>query len=401
MLEEAKVLEGIKENEELEENSKIIQIEELIPESTKIEVIQMVPIFEDHSDNNSVAPMDQPTDQSFGIGNLEDVISSVTKNSPKEKVSKKPTLKDADLIYTLVEKFGIEEVNIENLQKLHECEFINVPFFQGLRKLFDPKMIKSHIMEVLGIRRSYTGFHEFIRSERDDLPSVGICSIAKTVGYNVLTLPIPDNISDEDFAVLMNYQTQFLMEVEKKIGPGKIPATKMKKTLKEKPKDVNVEFLNNLHGDIPDFSLNSNVISKESDQYVGENETYDDDLGKVDTYTIEENNLINGMSIAELDSLNNLNNLNNFDSNLDKIAMDSIPNIPNMESLQFCKFEDDFDYQNMGRGFTMGYDANKVENFNDLKFNDNFKVDMSGFSDSFENDFGNVITEELLFKKEK
>lgn len=382
-----------KEAKEMELNSgteEIFPIEELIPGSDQTEVIQMIPITENFTDEQIMEPI---RDQNSGIGNLDDVISSVTKNSPKEKPTKKPTLKDADLIYNLVEKFGIEEVNIENLQKLHECEFINVPFFQGLRKLFDPKMIKSHIMEVLGIRRSYTGFHEFIRSERDDLPSVGICSIAKTVGYNVLTLPIPDNISDEDFAVLLNYQTQFLLEVEKKIGPGKIPATKMKKTLKEKPKDVNREFLNNLHSEVPDFSSNPNIISKESDQYVSENETYNDDLGKVDTYTQAENNIIDGMSIAELDNCDTFDKIGGMGGYLS--------NNPTTESLQFCKLDDHYDFQIMNESLMMG---NSTGNFNNLTLNnsdDNFKIDMSGFSDNFENDFGNVITEELLFKKEK
>lgn len=74
-----------KEAKEMELNSgteEIFPIEELIPGSDQTEVIQMIPITENFTDEQIMEPI---RDQNSGIGNLDDVISSVTKNSPKEK----------------------------------------------------------------------------------------------------------------------------------------------------------------------------------------------------------------------------------------------------------------------------------------------------------------------------
>ena len=150
-----------------------------------------------------------------------------------------------DLINYYVKKYGIEEINLSNLQKLHERELINVPFYQKLRKRFDPQIIKSHLMEALGISKSYTGFHEFMRGDRDDLPTIGLCNIAKTVGYDLMVLPIPEDLTPHELARLNGYRNSFIDAVEQNIKSKNVPTTKAK-TKKEKPKDINNDFLGNL-----------------------------------------------------------------------------------------------------------------------------------------------------------
>lgn len=245
-------------------------------------------------------------------------------------------VKDADTIYEYVRKFNIESVNIANLQKLNEKELINVPFFQRLRKLFNNNMIKSHLMTALGIRTSYTGFHEFMKGDREDLPSVGICSIAKTVGYNVLILPIPEDLNDVEMARLNAYREEFLEKVEQKISEKNIPTvrSKTKGKAQDKPKEVNSTFINNLSVDASTLIH----IGATSDSTIGEHTTFDDDGGKFE-YTLPDD-----VEIIPL------NNPDHFDMDDGKFALleETIP----------------------------------------------FKVDMTGYDDELGVDFGKVITED-------
>lgn len=251
--------------------------------------------------------------------------------------STKP-VKDADTIYEYVRKYNIESVNIANLQKLNEKELINVPFFQKLKKLFNPHMIKSHLMTALGIRTSYTGFHEFMKGDREDLPSVGICSIAKTVGYNVLILPIPEDLSDLEMARLNTYREEFLEKVEQKISEKNIPTVRSKSRGKaqDKPKEINTSFISNLSIDAG--SLIDHTTTGLSE--IGEHSTFDDKLGKF------EYELPNDGEIVPL------NNPEHFGS--------------------------------------------REEDFTMLDTEIPFKVDMSGYDDNLGMDFGKVITEDDL-----
>ena len=171
---------------------------------------------------------------------------SRSENIPIEKSKKRINSSNADDIYSAAARYNIEEINLSNLQKLHERELINVPFFQKLRKRFNPQMIKSHLMETLGISKSYTGFHEYMKGDRDDIPTVGICNIAKTVGFNVMIVPVPEDLSPIEYARLNGYRDLFISAVEQRIIEANVPVTRAKAKDKERPKDINTSFLNNL-----------------------------------------------------------------------------------------------------------------------------------------------------------
>lgn len=245
-------------------------------------------------------------------------------------------VKDAEVIYEYVKKFNIESVNIANLQKLNEKELINVPFFQKLRKLFTKDMIKSHLMTALGIRTSYTGFHEFMKGDREDLPSVGICSIAKTVGYNILILPIPEDLNPVELARLNVYREEFLEKVEQKISEQNIPTTRSKSSKKteDKPKEINSTFINNLSIDAGTL-IDQQVYGNST---IGEHTTFDDDGGKFNyDLPTTENEIV-------------MNNPLHLDTPLDN-------------------------------GFVLNGDIP-------------FVVDMTGYDDGLGSDFGKVINEE-------
>lgn len=171
---------------------------------------------------------------------------SRSESIPIEKEKKRKNSSDADAIYSAAARYNIEDINLSNLQKLHERELINVPFFQKLRKMFNPQMIKSHLMETLGISKSYTGFHEYMKGDRDDIPTVGICNIAKTVGFNVMIIPVPEDLSPIEYARLNGYRDLFISAVEQKIIEANVPVTRAKSKDRDRPKDVNTSFLNNL-----------------------------------------------------------------------------------------------------------------------------------------------------------
>ena len=245
-------------------------------------------------------------------------------------------VKDAEVIYEYVKKFNIESVNIANLQKLNEKELINVPFFQKLRKLFTKDMIKSHLMTALGIRTSYTGFHEFMKGDREDLPSVGICSIAKTVGYNILILPIPEDLNPVELARLNVYREEFLEKVEQKISEQNIPTTRSKSSKKteDKPKEINSAFINNLSIDAGTL-IDQQVYGNST---IGEHTTFDDEGGKFNyDLPTSENEIV-------------MTNPLHLDTPLDN-------------------------------GFVLNGDIP-------------FVVDMTGYDDELGNDFGKVINEE-------
>lgn len=218
-----------------------------------------------------------------GIDISQSIISKLSDFSsefPETKKQKEP--KDTSYIYDYVAKYGIEEVVISNLQKLQEKELINVPFFQKLRKIFNPQMIKSKLMKGLGIRESYTGFHEFMKGDRADLPNVGICKIAKTVGYDVMIVPIPENITKLEMDRLNLYRESFLQAIENKIAELKIPITRTRNKEKDKPKEINKDFIQNLSKTENDLLKElANVPNTETDKTIGINDIFDDKQGEI------------------------------------------------------------------------------------------------------------------------
>lgn len=227
---------------------------------------------------------DTPNDLEIsGIDISQSIISKLSDFSsefPETKKQKEP--KDTSYIYDYVAKYGIEEVVISNLQKLQEKELINVPFFQKLRKIFNPQMIKSKLMKGLGIRESYTGFHEFMKGDRADLPNVGICKIAKTVGYDVMIVPIPENITKLEMDRLNLYRESFLQAIENKIAELKIPVTRTRNKEKDKPKEINKDFIQNLSKTENDLLKElANVPNTEIDKTIGINDIFDDKQGEI------------------------------------------------------------------------------------------------------------------------
>lgn len=197
----------------------------------------------------------------------------------ESKKQKKPV--DTSYIYDYITKFEIEDAVISNLQKLQEKELINVPFFQKLRKIFNPQMIKSKLMKGLGIRESYTGFHEFMKGDRADLPNVGICKIAKTIGYDVMILPIPENITKREMDRLNAYRESFLQAIEDKIHELNIPITRTRSKDKDKPKEINKEFINNLAKTEEEFLAELNINKKNSSS-IAIDDIFDDGQGSVE-----------------------------------------------------------------------------------------------------------------------
>lgn len=197
----------------------------------------------------------------------------------ESKKQKKPV--DTSYIYDYITKFEIEDAVISNLQKLQEKELINVPFFQKLRKIFNPQMIKSKLMKGLGIRESYTGFHEFMKGDRADLPNVGICKIAKTIGYDVMILPIPENITKREMDRLNAYRESFLQAIEDKIHELNIPITRTRSKDKDKPKEINKEFINNLAKTEEEFLAELNINKKNSSN-IAIDDIFDDGQGSVE-----------------------------------------------------------------------------------------------------------------------
>lgn len=227
---------------------------------------------------------DTPNDLEIsGIDISQSIISKLgdfSSEFPETKKQKEP--KDTSYIYDYVAKYGIEEVVISNLQKLQEKELINVPFFQKLRKIFNPQMIKSKLMKGLGIRESYTGFHEFMKGDRADLPNVGICKIAKTVGYDVMIVPIPENITKLEMDRLNLYRESFLQAIENKIAELKIPITRTRNKEKDKPKEINKDFIQNLSKTENDLLKElANVPNMETDKTIGINDIFDDKQGEI------------------------------------------------------------------------------------------------------------------------
>ena len=187
---------------------------------------------------------------------------------------------DPDTINRYVAKYKIEDVNLSNLQKLHEKELVNVPFFQKLRRCFNPQIIKPHLMEALGISKSYTGFHEFMRGERDDLPNIGLCNIAKTVGYDLMIIPVPEDLMGLEMARLKGYQDSFIAAVEQNISTKNIPTSKAK-SKKTKQKDINQNFLGNLGKSEDEIMSSLNTVTINDEDKIGADEVFNDGQGEV------------------------------------------------------------------------------------------------------------------------
>lgn len=330
----------------------------------------------ENTDSNNLIPPTiknaEPINQKMDIG-LDISKSIISKlgepNSTKESVKKN---NNKSYIYDYITKFDIVDVPVSNLQKLQEKEIINVPFFQQLRKRINPQMIKSKLMKGLGIRESYTGFHEFMKGDRADLPNVGICNIAKTVGYDVMILPIPENITKLEMDRLNVYRESFLQAVEEKIQELNIPVTRTRLKDKEKPKEVNTQFIQNLakteEDILAELKENNNNISNSE---IGIDDVYDDNGGELQfepkpfVKKSQKEEKVNELDIGVID-------FDNLDENL---TLDqSMLFDPNSVNFEEFTFEDNFQE-----------DEELFETPLNIVKENVSKIDMSGYSDSLEN----------------
>ena len=331
---------------------------------------------------NSKAPEEIKTNLSVDLS--KSIISKLgdTGNNLNLDSSKK---ENKSYIYDYIAKYNIEEVPVSNLQKLQEKELINVPFFQKLRKKINPQMIKSKLMKGLGIRESYTGFHEFMKGDRADLPNVGICNIAKTIGYDVMILPIPENITKLEMDRLNVYKEAFLLAVEDKIKELNIPVTRTRTKDKEKPKEVNSQFIENLAKTNEDFLAEikenvSNVSDINIDTGIGIDDVFDDKGGAIE---FEPKPFIKKSSKVEktfedgFDIDNNL--IKEFDNLDDNFLNSSI--LFNPDNIEFESYDEEFKFHNFDcENNHLEFDGLK-DNFIDTKVK---KIDMSGYSDSLD-----------------
>ena len=255
---------------------------------------------------------------SLNTAEITNIISGSFANSSKNNGQEYPQINvkkrvvdlDAETIYTSIQRYKIEDVNLSNLQKLHERELINVPFFQKLRKVFNPQMIKSHLMETLGISKSYTGFHEYMKGEREDIPNAGLCNIAKKVGYNVMVIPVPENITEAEYKALCSYRDSFIQAVDKRIKEGNVPVTRARSMAKEKEKYVNTSLLDGLALDSEQILDSINPSNVTDDEKISADAVFQDSAGPLDFETIapvvqqmDVNNLNFSTSLGQVGSM--------------------------------------------------------------------------------------------------
>ena len=223
---------------------------------------------------------------------LNQIITSKSEDSKKYNKIKEHNEKR---IMEIMSKHDLPYESINGILKMNEAYIENLNFHLSLRKAINAFPIKSKVMDLLGIRKSYTGFHDFIKGDRPDLPEVGLNSIAKKMGYSIALVPIK-NINEDSENIPKDYliqqdviakaQEYFVGEVAKVLEMN-LKEDLNKKKSKEK---VQPEQAKN----IMDFMSKSNVddilspMSFEDSSMFEDSEIFqNDDLDDL----IEENNL--------------------------------------------------------------------------------------------------------------
>lgn len=278
---------------------------------------------------------------------------------PQVEVKKRVNEFDADTIYDYIQKYSITDVNLSNLQKLHERELINVPFFQKLRSIFGKQMIKSHLMDALGISKSYTGFHEYIKCEREDIPNAGLCNIAKKVGYNVMTIPVPEDLTDTEYRNLCAYRDGFIAAVDKMVKESNIPVTRAKPNPKDKPKYINTELIAGLAFDSDKImtSITDSVTSVSEEDRISADEVFQDTsdpieldqfqptVQQMDEEALHNFSLDNGdhFKIGEVGNLSGLSGLNSFDDIFGSLEEPMMVEQPLTTKVDMSGYEDTFE----------------------------------------------------------
>lgn len=202
---------------------------------------------------------------------------------------------------------------IQSILKMNEAYVENLSFYINLRKIIDKYPIKSKVMDLLGIRKSYTGFHDFLKEQRPDLPDVGLNSIAKKLGYSIALVPI--KLSDTDDLVevkqrqelIESLQTKFVNDIDDILYQNlKDDLNKKKPQKKEKtPEQKNImDFMEeetNIDGILDTLDINSVSINLEDFEIELEEDDFEEEFGGVfdETYGLTPNIDINDIFLDE------------------------------------------------------------------------------------------------------
>ena len=135
---------------------------------------------------------------------LNEIISGKNEEAKKYNKIKEHNEKR---IMDIMGKHDLPYDSINGILKMNEAYIENLNFHLSLRKAINTFPIKSKVMDLLGIRKSYTGFHDFIKGDRPDLPEVGLNSIAKKMGYSIALVPIK-NINEDSENIPKDYLIQ-------------------------------------------------------------------------------------------------------------------------------------------------------------------------------------------------
>lgn len=250
----------------------------------------------------------------FGSENLQEFIipNEQSKLDKKEKELSKlknkttttrqpPVVISEEQTFEILSNLGIKEtIDPIILSKIDAAEMINIPFFINLREILCMYNIKSQVMDLFNVRKSYTGYHEFIKGERLDLPSVGFNSIAKSVNFSILQLPINGEIDEEDRIMISKLQDKFLNNVRGSIESNLVANSKIKdknEPKKERQPESNDEFLKLIQSKNSGTShLLNNNLDLTSNYGISESAVFKDDTTDFSSLLVETKNFSEGIN---------------------------------------------------------------------------------------------------------
>ena len=330
------------ENELLQTTSKEPYVEKQEENST---IINMVP----ENETNDIFKATVNTLNGVGMDRvLNEIISGKNEEAKKYNKIKEHNEKR---IMDIMGKHDLPYDSINGILKMNEAYIENLNFHLSLRKAINAFPIKSKVMDLLGIRKSYTGFHDFIKGDRPDLPEVGLNSIAKKMGYSIALVPIK-NINEDSENIPKDYliqqdviakaQEYFVGEVAK-VLEANLKEDLNKKKSKEK---VQPEQAKN----IMDFMSKSNV---------------DDILSPM---SFEDSSMFEDSEIFQNDDLEDLIEEDNLDEFKDFQGSFNLDDFPDSQTLNGKEFENSYfdgsdDPNNLDQ--TMKKDDGDFDDFDD------------------------------------
>ena len=242
-----------------------------------------------------------PEDQSK-LDKKQKELSKLKKTSANRQP---PIVITEEQTFEILSNLGIKEtIDPLVLSKIDAAEMINIPFFINLREILCMYNIKSQVMDLFNVRASYTGYHEFIKGDRLDLPSVGFNSIAKSIEYSILQLPIGGDLDDEDRVMIHKLQEKFLNKVRVSIESKLIANSKIKdknEPKKERQPESNDEFLKLIQSkNSGTAQLLNNNLDLVSSYGLSENAVFKDDTTDFSSLLVETKSFTDGINDTEV-----------------------------------------------------------------------------------------------------